>query len=141
MKFGQWRMMVTGLALGALLVGGAAPAAASEQRGYWAEAGLGVGAMLANSLYMPAKLAYAALGTVTGGLTYALTGGSYETAETVWTASLGGSYVVVPDMLTGERPVEFWGAPKTEQASIVEEPVSLAREPEASAGYQPDTRY
>ena len=134
MRFGQWRSTVAGLALGALLAAGTVPAAAAEQEGYWAEAGLGVGAMLANCLYMPAKLTYAALGTVTGGLAYALTGGSYETAEDVWTATLGGSYVVVPDMLTGQREIQFTGAPRTTmQASIIEEPASLASKPEASS--------
>jgi hypothetical protein len=147
MRFGRWRSTVAALALGALLAAGTMPAAAAEQEGYWTGAGLGVGAVLANFLYMPAKLTYAALGTVTGALTYALTGGSYETAESVWEAALGGSYVVVPDMLTGQREIQFAGVPRTTQASILEEPASVARAPVApsapvaSSEYLLDGRY
>jgi len=56
------------------------------------------------------------------------TGGSYETAEDVWVASLGGSYVIVPAMLTGEQPIEFSGTPRSD-GSIAEGPTSLAQEP------------
>jgi len=141
MRVGQWRRAVAGSVLGGLLVAGIATEAAAEERGYWAEAGLGVGSVLANVAYMPAKITYAALGTVTGGLAYALTGGSYETAQNVWTASLGGSYVVVPDMLTGERPLQFAGAPEVAGKSIVEEPMSVARDPGVPAEYPIDTQY
>lgn len=142
MRLGCWKTMVAGLTLGALLAAGTGPASAAEPReSYWTDAGLGVGAILANTVYMPAKITYALLGAVTGGLTYALTGGSYETADNVWTASLSGSYVVVPDMLTGRRPIEFSGTPRTMQASIMEEPVSLARDPSVSAEYPLDSRY
>lgn len=137
------RLIMAGLTLGAVLVAGGATTAAAGERGYWSEAGLGAGAALTNVVYMPCKLAYAALGTITGGLTYALTGGSYETAENVWLASLGGSYVITPDMLTGKRPVEFSGTPTLRAASIVEEttPMSENRGPRISDSYVRDTYY
>jgi hypothetical protein len=131
-------MVVAGAALGALVAAGAVPAVAAEQRGPWAEAGLGLGTVLANAVYMPVKLCYAGLGAATGGLTYALTGGSRETADNVWEASLGGTYVLVPDMLTGEKSIQFSGAPRTTmQASIEEDPVSLAHEPAVPEAYVP----
>ncbi len=126
-----------GFALSVVLVAGPGTGVAAEERGTWADAGIGVGTVLANVIYMPAKLVYATLGTVTGGLTYALTGGSYETAENVWVASLGGNYVVTPDMLTGERSVEFSGtpgAPGMPVASIQEETPSVAQGQFAPAG-------
>ena len=146
MRSGRVVVMAVGLAVGLVVAAGMqAPAQAEEERGTWAEAGIGVGAMLANVLYMPAKLVYAGLGTITGGLTYALTGGSYDTAESVWVASLGGNYVVTPDMLTGERSIEFSGTPAVQTANLVEEPASAtAREqgpPPATDGYARDSYY
>jgi hypothetical protein len=118
-----------GLTVGVVLMAGAGrPARAEEERGTWAQAGLGFGTVLANAVYMPAKLVYATLGTVTGGLTYALTGGSYETAESVWVASLGGNYVLTPDMLTGERSVEFSGTPEPRTVGRDGEPGPVVQE-------------
>jgi hypothetical protein len=103
------RAVVAAITLGVVLVGGMTPAWA-EERGTWGKFGLGVAAMLSNAVYMPLKLGYAGLGAVTGGITYALTGGSRETADNVWVASMGGDYVVVPDNLTGDKPLEFSSA-------------------------------
>jgi len=74
------------------------------------DAGIGVGTALLNLLYIPAKITYATLGGLTGGLAYALTGGSLETARQVWEPSMGGTYVLSPDMLRGEEPVRFSGS-------------------------------
>ncbi len=134
-----------GLAVAMVLVAGrGTPAGAAEERGTWAQAGLGFGTILANVVYMPAKLVYASLGTITGGLTYALTGGSYETAQSVWVASLGGHYVLTPDMLTGERSVEFSGTPAPRTANLVEEPAPVAQDqtlPPVNDGYARDGYY
>ena len=56
-----------------------------------------------------AKLTYAAIGGVTGGLTYALTLGNTEAAEKVWVASGGGDYVLAPEHVSGQRRVHFTG--------------------------------
>jgi hypothetical protein len=141
MKRSKCRLLVAAVTVSALLATGAGAAVAEEERGYWSQAGLGLGSMLANLVYMPCKVTYAALGAVTGGLTYALTGGSYDTAETVWVASLGGTYVITPDMLTGERSVEFTGTPEVRSASVIEEPVPVAGDSKAPAigeGYAHD---
>lgn len=97
-----WRMVVVGTALAGLL---SAPMTA--RAGYWEEAGWGSLTMLANVVYMPAKLVYATVGGLTGGLAYATTAGNYATAESVWKASMGGTYVLTPTMLRGEQPVTF----------------------------------
>ncbi len=76
---------------------------------YPSEAGYGVLAVATNLLYMPAKLVYATLGGLTGGLAYLLTVGDMDTAESIWSPSLGGTYVVSTRMLRGEDPVLFSG--------------------------------
>jgi hypothetical protein len=76
---------------------------------YWGDAGWGVLAVLANIPYVPAKLLYAGVGTLTGGLAYLLTVGDTDTAQKVWSPSVGGSYVITPAMLHGDEPVLFNG--------------------------------
>lgn len=79
---------------------------------YVEDAGMGAAAVLANVLYMPAKVVYAALGGITGGFAYVLTGANYQVAERVWTPSLGGNYVLSPEQLRGNQPIYF-SAPAT----------------------------
>jgi len=67
--------------------------------------------VLSNVVYMPAKLCYATLGGLTGGLAFALTAGDLQTAETVWVTTMGGTYVVTPGMLQGQEPIAFSGTP------------------------------
>jgi hypothetical protein len=76
------------------------------------DAGMGTATVLANVLYMPAKLVYATLGGVTGSFAYVLTGANYQVAERVWTPSLGGNYVLSPEQLRGNQPIYF-SAPVT----------------------------
>jgi hypothetical protein len=69
---------------------------------------------------MPAKTLYAVGGGITGGFTYALTGGDYDTARNVWEMSLGGTYVMTPSMLRGEQPIHFAGT--ASETSVSEAP-------------------
>lgn len=79
----------------------------------WSGVGYGAGSLATNILYIPAKLVYALFGGLVGGGAYALTGGNLQTANTVWRASLGGDYVVTPDMLAGKEPIHFSGPTET----------------------------
>ena len=85
--------------------------AAEEENGTSAsaEAGLGIGSGLLTLVYLPLKVAYAALGGIIGGFAYALTGGDLDTAKTVWKPSFYGTYVITPDHLKGNEPVRFYG--------------------------------
>jgi hypothetical protein len=74
------------------------------------DAGWGSLAALCNFLYMPAKLVYGAIGGVTGGLAYLVTVGNEDAAKGVWAPSLGGTYVLTPEMLRGVEPILFSGA-------------------------------
>ena len=76
------------------------------------DAGLGTATVLANVVYMPAKMGYALLGGLTGSFAYVLTGANYEVAEKIWTPSLGGHYVLSSDQLRGNQPIYF-SAPAT----------------------------
>jgi hypothetical protein len=101
-----WRRSIAASALVAGLV--AVPPA---HAGYLEDAGWGSLTVLSNVVYMPAKLVYATLGGITGGLALGLTAGDMQTAETIWVTSMGGNYVITPRMLQGEDPVAFSGTP------------------------------
>lgn len=79
----------------------------------WKDVGVGVGTVTGNILYVPAKLAYGILGGIMGGASYVITGGNQQTANTVWRSTLGGDYVLTPDMITGQTPIHFSGPTTT----------------------------
>ena len=88
----------------------------------WPGAGYGAGALLCNVLYIPAKLVYALLGGIVGGGTYLITAGNQQAANTVWRSALGGDYVVTPQMLAGQQPINFSGP--TDTPPTAPEPVT-----------------
>ena len=109
------RMLLVGLLL-CVMAGGVvaqteegAATKETQQTSYWGDAGYGVVCVVANVLYMPAKIVYATIGTLTGGLAYLLTVGDADTAQKVWSPSVGGSYVVTPAMVRGDEPILFNG--------------------------------
>ncbi len=80
----------------------------------WPGVGYGAAALFGNLLYLPAKLTYALLGGLFGGGAWLLTGGNTQTADTIWRSSLGGDYVLTPQMVAGEEPINFSGPTTTE---------------------------
>lgn len=74
------------------------------------ELGYGVGSALASVLYIPAKVTYAGLGLLTGGLGYVLTGGRADVANNIIYPAVRGNYVVTPNHLKGTEPIYFVGA-------------------------------
>ena len=78
------------------------------------EAGYGVGAALASVFYIPAKVTYAGLGLLTGGLGYVLSGGRADVANNIIYPAVRGNYVVTPSHLKGTEPIYFVGAPPPE---------------------------
>jgi len=111
------RMAACGLAL-ALVFAPAAPAAASDTGGEtyeqtestWSQAGLGIAAIGADFLYVPAKVIYGVLGLTTGSAGWILTGGDGEVADRIYTPSLRGTYVLTPRHLTGDDTIHFVGS-------------------------------
>lgn len=88
------------------------------------EAGYGVGAALASVFYIPAKVTYAGLGLLTGGLGWVLSGGRSDVANNIIYPAIGGNYVVTPSNLKGTEPLYFVGAPPPETGPRAEAPSS-----------------
>jgi hypothetical protein len=144
MRKGSFRFAVITMALSAMLAGPLAQYAAAQSAQpvgsagqtqipqpadnsvNWPGAGYGAGALLCNVLYIPAKLTYAILGGVVGGGTYLITAGNQQAANTVWRSSLGGDYVVTPQMLAGQQPINFSGPTET--------PPNVPASPSSSSG-------
>ncbi len=80
------------------------------------ELGYGFGSVLANVFYMPAKVTYAGLGLLTGGLGFVLSAGRADVANNIIYPSVKGHYVVTPNHLKGNEPLYFVGAPAPESA-------------------------
>jgi hypothetical protein len=78
--------------------------------------------------YCAVKSAFAIAGSVVGGLGYAFSGGDSKTAETIWTTSVYGTYILRPAHLRGEEPIHFVGKPEDRQGE------SAPRRVEAPSG-------
>jgi hypothetical protein len=88
------------------------------------EAGYGVGAALASVFYIPAKVTYAGLGLITGGLGYVLSGGRSDVANNIIYPAVRGNYVVTPSHLKGTEPIYFVGAPPPESEPRADVPAA-----------------
>jgi hypothetical protein len=86
----------------------------AQEQSVGSEAGYGIGSALANVFYIPAKITYAGLGVLTGGLGYLLSGGRTDVANNIIYPAVGGNYVVTPSHLKGTEPIYFVGAPPLE---------------------------
>lgn len=71
--------------------------------------GLQIASGALSILYTPVKVVYAGLGGLFGGFVYLLTAGNEPAAQSVWDASLKGTYWITPDHLQGNEPVRFKG--------------------------------
>lgn len=91
-----------------------APKQPAAEEGVIEEAGYGVGAALASFLYIPAKVTYAGLGLLTGGVGYVLSGGNADVANNIIYPAVRGNYIVTPSNLKGTDPIYFVGAPPPE---------------------------
>jgi hypothetical protein len=120
--------LLKGLALGLLIAMTSAPLHAQTapsstepaEPGLGEEVGYGVGSALANLLYIPAKVTYAGLGLLTGGLGFVLSAGRADVANNIIYPSIRGNYVVTPSHLRGTEPIYFVGAPPAESGERVE---------------------
>ena len=102
------------------------------------QAGLGFGSAVASLIYAPVKLCYALGGLVVGGLAWAFSGGDNEVANVVLTPSILGDYVLTPEHLVGDRPIEFFGR-DPDYIPIPEDEIDVAASP-SSATPDYDTR-
>jgi hypothetical protein len=88
------------------------------------EAGYGFGSVVANVFYMPAKVTYAGLGLITGGLGYLLSAGRADVANNIIYPAIGGNYIVTPSHLKGTEPIYFVGAPPPETGPRADVPAA-----------------
>jgi hypothetical protein len=99
----------------------------------WKGVGIGAGAVVSNLVYVPAKLVYGILGGIAGGAGYALTGGNKQVADSIWRSSLGGDYILTPDMMTGKEPIYFSGPSEAGPSSSPSNAVPGVRAASSSA--------
>jgi hypothetical protein len=71
--------------------------------------GIQVESWLLTVPYCIGKSAFAISGAVVGGLSYLFSGGNVKTAQSVWTTSINGTYILRPAHLRGEEPIHFLG--------------------------------
>lgn len=93
-----------GLLLAAVPVGRAAAA-----DNYVHDLGWGMAAIGTNLFYIPAKTLYAVGGGIVGTLGLGLTLGNLDAAQSIWSPTLGGTWVLSPEMMRGEKPILFTG--------------------------------
>lgn len=95
--------------------------------------GMQAASAVATILYFPFKAAFAIGGGIVGGLAYAFSGGSEQTAKNIWVPSLYGTYIITPEHLKGDKPVRFLGVPSEPTRDSLDsssaEPAPLPLEP------------
>ena len=96
------------LALAAALT--LAPVAARAEEESLAYSGIvGVGSVICTLVYSPLKVAYAASGLVVSGLAWMWTLGDTSVSGPIYTAAIGGDYVLMPSHLEGRQDLHFIG--------------------------------
>ncbi|HEV8325986.1 MAG TPA: hypothetical protein VGQ08_00775 [Nitrospiraceae bacterium] len=80
------------------------------------DTGMQVASWLLTVPYCAGKSAFAIAGSVVGGLGYAFSGGNSETAQSIWTKTVYGTYILRPAHLRGEEPIQFLGKAEGNQS-------------------------
>lgn len=101
----RWPALLA-LALFLVATAGPAPARADTPGTVY---GIGAACVFANLIYSPVKFLYATGGALVAGAAYAFSGGDLDVARPVVDAALRGDYVITPEHVRGERPIEFIG--------------------------------
>jgi hypothetical protein len=112
---GRMRKLLVGIVLLGLV--GGTPAFADENVNGGREMGLALGAAATNLVYVPAKVVVSITGLALGAVAGALTGGDQRTAYAVWVPAASGTYIVRPEHLSGEQPIEFFGTDYADRPS------------------------
>ena len=73
--------------------------------------GLQIASGALSVLYTPFKVVYAGLGGFMGGLVYFFTAGNEQVAQSIWDASLQGTYWLTAKHLQGKEAIHFKGEP------------------------------
>lgn len=84
------------------------------------EAKTGATVVLANVVYMPAKVLYAAGGGLVAGMAYLFSAGDKAVAKPILDASIGGDYIVEPEHLSGDKQLVFFGQSEEQQRAAAQ---------------------
>ncbi|MBW2267537.1 MAG: hypothetical protein JRH16_03085 [Deltaproteobacteria bacterium] len=106
------------------------PTAALAENGASREAGIGVASAFGSLLYAPCKMAYALGGTLVGGLAWVFSAGDTDVAAPIWNRAVRGDYVLTPEHVRRERPIEFIG--RDNEVSVAAGPPDPAYPPPAN---------
>jgi hypothetical protein len=109
------RKLIVGILVAGLLTG--APAFADENVDPGNELSLAAGAVGLNLVYVPAKVVVSALGLIAGTVAAVVTFGDQRSAYAVWVPASSGTYIVRPEHLSGEVPIEFFGSDYADRPS------------------------
>jgi hypothetical protein len=118
------RFLVLAFSLAALA---ASPAFADPPK---REMKTGATAVLANLVYMPAKVLYAAGGGLVAGAAYLFSAGDKEVAMPILDAAIGGDYVVEREHIAGDKKLVFFGQSEEQQRAKAEVVGDVAAQPE-----------
>lgn len=90
----------------------------------------GASVVLANVVYMPAKVLYAAGGGLVAGAAYLFSAGDKDVAKPILDAAIGGDYLVEPAHLSGDKQLVFFGQSQEQQQAQSEALGDVAAQPE-----------
>lgn len=68
----------------------------------------GMNSSMLSLLYTPIKVNIAVIGGVLGGVAYPLSGFNSGVSKKIWSSSMGGTYLITEDILTGEEEAELF---------------------------------
>ncbi len=68
----------------------------------------GMNSSLLSLVYTPIKVNIAVIGGVVGGLAYPLSGFNAGVSKKIWSSSMGGTYLITEDILTGKEDAELF---------------------------------
>ena len=68
----------------------------------------GMNSCLLSLIYAPIKVNIAVIGGVVGGVAYPLSGFNANVSKKIWSTSMGGTYLITEDILTGEEDSELF---------------------------------
>ena len=95
----------------------------------------GASTVLANMVYMPAKVLYAAGGGLVAGAAYLFSAGDKAVAKPILDSAVGGDYVVEHDHLTGHKKLAFFGQSAEQQRAKREAAMGDVAAPEPEPGF------
>ncbi len=68
----------------------------------------GMNSCLLSLVYSPLKVGVAVVGGVVGGVAYPLSGFNSGVSKKIWDSSMGGTYLITEDILTGKEEAELF---------------------------------